>query len=276
MRIFHYQPAPRLRPYIARIWGWQAELGEIVRLPQLLPGTGAELYFHFGSHLTGQNHLAVAAASELICLRQRRIDLGEALGLNFLAVRFRIGMLPRFTRIPPSELLDVRMPLDELWGVSGMRLQQNLNSLVQTEQRVALIEAFLCQQLAEQSVDPLIEQAQSLLYCHAGALSIDGVAKLSGLGRRQLERRWVQASGISPSEMRSLCRFQHAVRALLLHPEARLSALALRFGYYDQAHFCRDFARRTGRSPLHFLRDARTRTHFYNTSMSAQRILPTP
>lgn len=276
MRIFQHLPGPRLRPYIARIWGWQAEADEMIHLPELLPGTGAELYFHFGSQPYGSDGMALAPASELICLRQRRVDLGKVRNLDFLAVRFRIGMLPRFVGMPVGELLDARLPLEALWGMAGLVLQQRLHALETIGQRVALIEAFLARQLAAHSGDLLIEQAQALLYRHAGALSIDGLAKLSGLGCRQLERRCLQAAGISPGEMRGLCRFQQAVRALLLNPGESLSALSLRFGYYDQAHFCRDFARRAGCTPRRFLHAARERTHFYNTPGDQGCMLTTP
>ena len=49
MKTFHVLPAPALRPFVDRIWGWESTGGAPVPLPTLLPGTGAELYLHYGA-----------------------------------------------------------------------------------------------------------------------------------------------------------------------------------------------------------------------------------
>lgn len=271
MRTFHQLPAPELRPYIARLWGWQCASGEVVALPELLPGTGAELYFH-----TGTPFAASAGRGELLCLRGRRVALGEVAGAGFIAVRFRIGMLARFTDLPMAELVDQRLGVDALWGTAGNQLVTRLGNVGELPEQLWLIENFLRQQLRERARDALVEQAMPLLYRPGAAPSIERLAELSGLGRRQLERRWLRASGVTAAAMRGLCRFQHSVRALLLDPATEATDTALKHGYYDQAHFCRDFQSRLGQSPLSFLQSARTRTHFYNTLAATPGMLTVP
>lgn len=271
MRTFHQPPAPELRPYIARLWGWQCAPGEVLALPELLPGTGAELYFH-----TGTPFSACAGRGELLCLRSHRVVLGEVAGASFIAVRFRIGMLARFTDVPMGELVDQRLAVDDLWGAAGSRLLSYLAESRGLQEQLGLIEDFLRMQLRERAADALVEQAMPLLYRQEAALTIERLAELSGLGHRQLERRWLRASGMTAAAMRGLCRFQHSVRALLLDPAADLADTALKHGYYDQAHFCRDFQARLGKSPLGFLESARARTHFYNTPAIKPGMLMTP
>jgi AraC-like DNA-binding protein len=275
MKTFHHLPHPLLRPYIARIWGWESLPGELIALPTLLPGTGAELYLH-----TGQPFMAGGSDSarrgELFCLRRRCIALGEARNIGFIAIRFRIGMLARFTDLPAPELLDGRLAVDALWGGAGARLLQRLAETGEQGRRLQLVEAFLLERLRDRSPDLLIEQALNLLYRNGASLTIERLAELSGLGRRQLEKRWLRATGVSPSEMRGLCRFHHTVRALMLNSGADPTDTALANGYYDQAHFSHDFRSRTGHPPLAYLQAARKRTHFYNTPDSATAMLLTP
>lgn len=52
------------------------------------------------------------------------------------------------------------------------------------------------------------------------------------------------------------CRIDSAVEALV-GDDIPLGALAQRLGYYDQSHFCRDFRRETGTTPLAIRRAAR-------------------
>lgn len=271
MRTFHQLPGPALRPYVACLWGWQCAPGEVVALPELLPGTGAELYFH-----TGTPFAASAGQGELLCLRGCRVALGEVADAGFIAVRFRIGMLARFTDVPMAELVDQRLSVDTLWGRAGSHLLSRLGDAAELSEQLGLIENFLRQQLRERAPDALVEQAMPLLYRSGAALSIEWLAELSGLGRRQLERRWLRASGVTAANMRGLCRFQHSVRALLLDPAAEAVETAIAHGYYDQAHFCRDWKSRLGQSPRAFLQAARTRTHFYNTPAATPGMLTTP
>jgi transcriptional regulator GlxA family with amidase domain len=191
-------------------------------------------------------------------------------------VRFRIGMLARFTEVPMAELVDRRLAVDALWGAAGSRLLSRLGDVGELPAQLRLIEEFLRLQLRERAADSLVERAMPMLYRPGAALTIERLADLSGLGCRQLERRWLRASGVTAAETRGLCRFQHSVRALLLDPAADVTDTALKHGYYDQAHFCRDFQSRLGQSPLAFLRSARARTHFYNTSAGTPGMLTTP
>jgi AraC-like DNA-binding protein len=275
MKTFYQLPHPLLRPYIARIWGWESVPGEIVALPTLLPGTGAELYLHTGQPFMTSGSDS-ASRGELFCLRRRCIALGEARNIGFIAIRFRIGMLARFTDLPIPELLDGRLTVDALWGGAGVRLLQRLAETGGQKHRLQLLDTFLLERLRDRSPDLLIEQGLNLLYRNGASLTIERLAELSGLGRRQLEKRWLRATGVSPSEMRGLCRFQHTVRTLMLNSVADPTDMALANGYYDQAHFSRDFRSRIGLSPLAYLKAARKRTHFYNTPDSSTAMLVTP
>ncbi|AZO32680.1 AraC family transcriptional regulator [Mesorhizobium sp. M1B.F.Ca.ET.045.04.1.1] len=83
-------------------------------------------------------------------------------------------------------------------------------------------------------------------------------------------------AGQTPVEIRSLGRFQKTVRALMLNDSARTTDAALAYGYYDQAHFIRHFRELVAESPQRYLREARARTHFYNTSRWAGAMVMAP
>lgn len=279
MRIFHRSPPPPLRPYVDRIWGWQAEAGEAVRLPALLPGTGAELYFHYGEPFRYQmdgGPPVQAAPGHLFCIRRRPLRLAPAERVGFVAVRIKIGMLHRFTAIPAVELMDRIGAVEDIWGVAGSALLRRLSWASGGEARIDLIQSFLIDQLRAESADALVESALPMLYRQFAALSIEALADRLHLGRRQLERRWRAFCGLPPQEIRGLCRFQHTVRQLLLDPAASPTHTALAHGYFDQAHFIRDFRHRTGETPLRHLQAARAKSHFYNTPQSQPGMLRLP
>lgn len=280
MKTFHLLPTPELRPFIDRFWGWEADSSEKIRLPTLLPGTGAELYFHYGTPFRCESGNRATSTSlgegHLFCIRQKPIVLMPSAGLGFIAVRFRIGMLHRFTPIPATELMDANPSVEDLWGVTGTELLRHLSYAADQGERIAIIQTFLMGKLRKDSADLLIEQGLSQLYRRSTGLTVDALATLAGLGRRQLERRWRVFSGQTPNGMRCLSRFQHTIRQLMLNPSADTTDVALANGYYDQAHFIHDFRSRVGSSPEKFLQHARSKTHFYNTPLGKVGNLPTP
>lgn len=271
MRTFNHFPDAALNPYIDRIWGWEADDGKFVPLPTLLPGTGAEMVFHYrtpfrtaedaGSFALDQTHL--------LCLRRRPLALSESASLGFIAVRFRAGALHHFTPVPGEELIDQQPRAQDLWGAAGETLANCVIGARSNAERIRLLEEFLLGQLGRHTPDRLVTMAASTLYRDCAEGTVEGLAKQLGLGRRQLERRFQAVTGLTLVEARRLARFQKTARKLLLDPSVSCADAALMHGYYDQSHFIREFRSLTSQSPLAYLGQARTRTHFYNTSRPA-------
>lgn len=279
MKSFQMLPVAALRPFVDRYWGWEAVDDTPLALPSLLPGTGAELYLHYRAPFRYQldaSAVAECRPGHLFCLRRRGLALLPSAHVGFVAVRFRAGMLQRFTAVPGAELLDQVLAVEDIWGAAGRNLLARLESCTDLSQRIAVIQTFLLAQLRCESEDWLVEQAVALLYRQSATLSVQDLAAALDIGRRQLERRFLAATGQTPGEFRGACRFQHTLRQMLLSAAAKPVDVALANGYYDQAHFIRDFRRRANAAPQQWLRDAAGRTHFYNTSRSAARMLMAP
>lgn len=272
MRTFHVLPANILAPHIDRLWGLESVGNERIALPILLPGTGAELYFHYSTPFrrsAGSGDSVVCHDAHLFCIRSRPIELLPARDIGFVAVRFRAGMMHRFIDIPGGELIDRDLSAEDLWGATGQTLATRAASAETLTERLRLIQCFLVERFARRSPDMVFEHAATLLYENCIDLTIDHLAERVGLGRRQLERRFNAIAGQTPVELRGLARFQKTVRTLILDNGAQTTDAALAHGYYDQAHFIRHFRRLAAESPERHLKAARTRTHFYNTPWRA-------
>lgn len=269
MRTFSLAPHPLLRPYVDRFWSWECGRDESIALPVLLPGTGAEIFFHYSTpfqYVTDTTAPAALPPSHLLCIRRRPLPLVPQRNIGFVAIRLRAGRLGRITAMPARELLDQQWPVEALWGGAGRDLAEQLAAAGDFPRRVALLECFLLQRLEDGCADRLTEAAVDRLYRGPHAANIDLLAESLGVGRRQLERRFLAQEGLAPAAFRRLVRFQKGVRRLMLEPQLSVLNVALDHGYYDQAHFCRDFKTLSGQSPAQHLAVARRMTHFYNTS----------
>ncbi|MCH8619424.1 AraC family transcriptional regulator [Undibacterium sp. TS12] len=269
MKKFQLLPVHALRPYIDRLWGWESEAGETVALPELVVGTGAELYFHYGrpfQYQTRSSGQQTCEQAHLFCVRQQALSLMPSDALGFIAVRFKAGMLPYFTPVALAALVDQVTALEDIWGQAARDLKEQLDEAGNLAARLNLIQDFFCQHLHRTAPDTLMTQAMHSLYRHYDSLSIEALADHFGLGRRQFERRFLATSGLTANTYKRISRFEHSLRALMLDDTENSHAIALDHGYYDQAHFNHEFRRHTGTNPQAYLTAARARTHFYKTS----------
>ncbi len=279
MNVFQTLPFPILRPFVDRLWGWESTNGEVVQLPTLLPGTGAELYFHYRTpfrYASDNGQQESCDAGHLFCIRRRPLQLSPSSNVGFIAVRFKVGMIHRFTDIPGEALSDRVLSAEDIWGVPGAALVRRLSHAGTLDEKLSLVQSFLIEHLRREPPDFLVEKSMTMLYRQGASISIQALADRLHLGRRQLERRFKALSGQSPGELKQLSRFQHTVRQLMLNTSTGLADAALDHGYYDQAHFIHDFQRFANATPLQYLGNARAKMHFYNTSRCAAGNLRAP
>lgn len=82
--------------------------------------------------------------------------------------------------------------------------------------------------------------------------SLDAIARYVGLGRRQLERAFQDALGVTPIAFQRSLRLEYG-RWLLRNNPSSITQIALDCGFADGAHFSRDFRTRFGVSPREYL-----------------------
>ncbi|WP_246174020.1 GlxA family transcriptional regulator [Paraburkholderia hayleyella] len=88
--------------------------------------------------------------------------------------------------------------------------------------------------------------------------TLDAIARYVGVGRRQLERAFREALGVSPMAFLRSLRLEYGRWLLLNNPSGitQITQIALDCGFADGAHFSRDFRAKFGVSPREFQREA--------------------
>ena len=278
MKRYFVVPCAPLQPYIDRLWGWES--AALAPLPALLPGTGAELIFHYGRPFAIENRQRGTARLELaqlVCARRLPHQPLAQSALGFIAVRFRSGALRHFCALPLGDLRDDVLPVGEVWGPEGVAVAERVAQASTRAQRVSLLEAWLLRCLARHHQEqPAIEAALRQLYYRHREVKIDGLAEELGMSRRHFERVFRGEIGVTPKLFQRTARFNLTVRELLLSPGSDTLGVALDHGYYDQAHFIHDFQHFVGDSPAAFLQATARVAHFYNQPIFAPDKVPLP
>lgn len=155
--------------------------------------------------------------------------------------------------LPMSELADRVVPFEDVWETLGGGLPDRLASAPGWPERFALLDALWLRRLADGPVPrPEVARSWELLESSHGGVGVAELAEEVGWSRRHLTARFREQVGLPPKQVALLFRFRRAV-ALLRAPGPDLAAVATACGYYDQAHFNRDFRMLAGCTPTAYL-----------------------
>ncbi len=97
----------------------------------------------------------------------------------------------------------------------------------------------------------------------AGPIDLGALARGFSISDRQFRRRFESAVGLGPKRFARLARFQRVFEQERERDARVWSRVALECGYYDQAHFNRDFRAFTGVRPRDIVEDADPLTVFF-------------
>jgi AraC-like DNA-binding protein len=167
-------------------------------------------------------------------------------------IRFRPGAFYPFVKTPVSAFTDRSVPLCEALGADAAALEAAMLTL-DDEGMVEVAERFLRERLPDP--DPNLTLINSIVDCimdDRTILRVDDLVRHFSLSKRTLQRLFSQYVGVTPKWVIQRYRLQEAAYQLADNPTDDSSVLALSLGYYDQAHFIKDFKAVIGSTPAEY------------------------
>jgi AraC-like DNA-binding protein len=250
-------PDARLKPYVIDYQGYRERAGLPMRRLQP-PFDGVPMIVTFGpgidiingdrpaerrlyrSFLAGLHDVHVFTEYE-----------GEQMGFQ---VNFTLLGAYRFLNIAMSDIANRCVNLGDLLGdAAADRLAASLQDAADWPARFDLVDRFLLERVRRgRPMSPDIAWALKSLQASHGARSIGALSRDLSCSRKTLIQRFHAQIGLSPKAVASILRFGYAVERIKAADEESWADLAIACGYYDQAHFNRDFRRYSGRTPREF------------------------
>ncbi len=116
------------------------------------------------------------------------------------------------------------------------------------------MESFLISMLdMDFQPNPAIIFSARKVYNQNGKQPVSEITKQVGYSRRRLSELFRDTIGTSPKQYSRILRFQQVLRLIREDSNPDLSRIAHISGYYDQAHFNRDFKALSGITPTEYL-----------------------
>jgi AraC-like DNA-binding protein len=246
-------PAAPLRAYIENYWFVSHAPGEDVDLRvEVFVDTRADLIFNFEAPYrreiigrgSAEHHRSNLDAQRLVPIR-----ILQHGAVRIVGVRFNLGGLAPFTRSRLSDWSGQTPTPDLVLGEPTRELESALRATAELEQSAPLLDHFFLGRMRLDAAQAAFERALSVLVCGEGRTTVHDLAAASASSQRQVERLFAQRLGFPPKTVARVLRFQRSLRQLMTDPGTSLGDVAADSGYYDQAHFIRDFRVFTGGVP---------------------------
>lgn len=121
--------------------------------------------------------------------------------------------------------------------------------------KITVIEEFLIKHLCPVKQNDLsfLKHSVMLINNSKGMISAAELSQQLCLSSKSLERKFTQFLGKTPKQFLKIVRFQEILKSLSERRNILLTEVAYEKGYFDQAHFIKDFKMYTGYTPREFM-----------------------
>lgn len=246
---FHHArqaPSPALAGIVQHFWIVRWDLrGHEPRTPETLPHPNVHLVVESGRTRIQGVHTG----------RFTRTLEGE--GCVF-GVKFRPGGFRPFFGRSVSLLRNRSAAICDVFGPEASSLESEILAHREDAEMVAVAERFFSARLPPPDAD--VERVGEIVDSIAEDRSITAVEQVMErwhLGKRMLQRLFNEYVGVGPKWVINRYRLHEAIERLTGDSPVDWTQLSLELGYFDQAHFIRDFKALVGVPPAAYVRQQR-------------------
>jgi len=258
-----YIPAPPLSDFVETLWYCENDEAPHVK-EKVLPSGSAGLFINLRADWlrvydrhnldivrTFSGCLVSGAHSEFTV-----IDTGNLPCI--IGVQFKHGGAFPFLKMPANELHNTQAPLDAVWGAARAgELRERLLEAETADARLRVLEKCLlavveCLPERRRAVTFALREFQNV----PQPRTVSDVTEQIGLSPRRFIQMFSAEVGLTPKLFCRIRRFQEVLGRLsagMEGGEVDWVSLALRCGYFDQAHFNHDFRAFSGLNPTSYL-----------------------
>jgi AraC-like DNA-binding protein len=242
--------AEPLRPFVERYWSVRWDFtgkppyrSEVLSHPSVNVSVESGTQPRFGFPMP-------AVLVHGVVTRRFTVDLVGAGRVT--AVKFRPGGFAAFTGVLPARNGVGRLGAE--LGVPAERLLAAVTAEEDDDARTAVLDEALAPG-APEPPGPYLDLLGIVgrMADDRGLVRVDQVADLAGMSVRSLQRLFAAYVGVSPKAVLARYRLQDAAAAIDEGAVDDLAGLAASLGWFDQAHFSREFRSVVGMTPSAYL-----------------------
>lgn len=238
---FEFLPDPRLQQFIYCYWELKttAPLSDAFMYRVVADGC-IDIYFDLND--PSDNYVMG------FCRKYTEFPLENA--FHYVGVRFLPTMFPQLFKVDASQLSNRYEKLEAVVPATAAFISSRFHQGMSSLEIAALFDQWFIQVIADASFDDdnRLYEAISIILQQSGVLNVETDLN-TGISPRQLRRLFEFYIGDTPKSFSKVVRFQNILRAKPSTQSLRKNKLFFDVGYYDQAHFIKEFRNFYGVTP---------------------------
>jgi AraC-like DNA-binding protein len=246
------EPAAHLREFVHDYVGYYDDSGGFRQLT--VPSGAIVMILGFGSEISllprpgrdkEESHWSFVAGLQDVpgIIEGRGLSYGIQVDMTPIGARLLTGL-------PMHELTNRVLDVDAVFGIDGPFLVERLAELADWATRFQILDAFIESRIARATPPAGVLWAYHRL--EVGEGSIASLSEELGYSQKHLIAQFREHVGLPPKTMARILRFDRAMRLMRGVTRPDFAAIAAETGYYDQAHFNREFREFSGTTPGEF------------------------
>ncbi len=258
MNFLFIKPSGFLKNYIRHYCFMESDSSDGNIVERVIPTENVQLMFHYRNPF-------VVVQGETIARHQPRTiisglsnsysDVSTFGQAGVVFVQFQPAGACHFFKFPLSEIENQSLDLSDIFFSEIKQIEEQLFESKTIQEKVFLIEKFLMGKYSPipQYDQLLVDKGIQLIKQSRGQISANNLAERLVTTPKSMERKFSNHLGKTPKQYIKLVRFQETLNDFSTHKNIHLTEYAYRNGYFDQAHFIRDFKSFSGYTPKEFV-----------------------
>ena len=202
-----YTPSPELQPFIKCFWSLEDEKQEKPVKQRVLPDGCMEMIFHYGDpyrQYFEDGSSILQPRSFLFGQITKYIEIAPAGASGIISARFLPEGICPFLNMPVASLENKAVPIAGIFA-DGAALEQRVVNAGNNQERIQLIESFLRSKLIEpNTIDAITRSCVEAIFQSQGQIGVVELAGKMNINRRNMERKFTTAVGMSPKQLARL------------------------------------------------------------------------
>ncbi|QSE98187.1 helix-turn-helix domain-containing protein [Fulvivirga lutea] len=258
-----YTPHSSLKKYVANFWVVIGD-GQDSFEQKVVPDGYPELIFHFGDNYEiklfekwelQDKWLFSGQISNHFYLRNQGV-------INMLGIKLQPWTPKLLFGLNMSDFTDRVVPASEVNSIQLNALKDVIQALSTSHFDHKKLEQFFMQLTTNFKEDGLFINSVQKIIDSRGQIKIEELIEQSAMSRRSLERKFIDVIGLPPKYFARIIRFNNIFK-LMQEGDSSWCQVAVNSGYYDQAHFIKEFRKFTGEKPSSYGFDDNTLANFF-------------
>ncbi|MGK5681415.1 helix-turn-helix domain-containing protein [Actinoplanes sp. URMC 104] len=183
----------------------------------------------------------------------RAWEFGYPVPTRSVGAHFKPWGLAPLIPMPAAELCDRPATVEQIWGRPAVAaLRHRLTSAEAPHDMLMVLEEELARRLRAIDGLDLVREMATAVAATGGAAPIGEIGLAARASSTYLAKRFKAVVGVTPKRLARSYRFTFTVLALDVAAPIDWGAVAAGAGYFDQAHFVREFREFTGLTPTRY------------------------